>query len=91
MVIADKTDLIGMEESAKRTNIFSTKVSLKAKGNVYSLGDRIYTLTNADPGIILTHASEENNLVHNNFQPIKLYNFFRNILTKLFLKVYIDF
>lgn len=61
-MISDKTDLMGCEESVKR-GMFTTKVSLKDKSNVYSLGDRIQILMTADPGIIVPYMVEDQNLV----------------------------
>ncbi|KAJ3300194.1 Vacuolar protein sorting-associated protein 52 [Borealophlyctis nickersoniae] len=61
MVIADKLDLIGYEESAKR-GLFTGKLVLKDKTNVFTLGDRLQVLTNPDPGIILTHVAEDQNM-----------------------------
>lgn len=85
MVIADKFDLIGFEENAKRgendcftqmvptlfyphptfqpQGLFGTKTAVKDKSNVYTLGERMQILTNPDPGIILGHLAEEQNLV----------------------------
>ncbi|KAI8927959.1 Sac2 family-domain-containing protein [Entophlyctis helioformis] len=40
-VIADKLDLIGCEESAKR-GLFTGRLALKDKSNVFTLGDRVY-------------------------------------------------
>ncbi|RKO84574.1 Sac2 family-domain-containing protein, partial [Blyttiomyces helicus] len=60
-VIADKLDLIGCEESAKR-GLFTGKLALKDKTNVFTLGDRIQVLTNPDLGIILTHVAEDQNM-----------------------------
>ncbi|KAJ3035124.1 Vacuolar protein sorting-associated protein 52 [Rhizophlyctis rosea] len=59
--IADKLDVIGVEESQKR-GIFTGKLALKDRTNVYTLGDRINVLTDPDPGIILSHAAEDQNL-----------------------------
>ncbi|TPX37558.1 hypothetical protein SmJEL517_g00456 [Synchytrium microbalum] len=61
-VIADKFDLIGYEESVKK-GLFSGKLALKDKTNVFTLGDRLQVLTNPpDTGIILPHIAEDRNL-----------------------------
>ncbi|KAJ3117755.1 Vacuolar protein sorting-associated protein 52 [Phlyctochytrium bullatum] len=60
-VIADKTDLIGAEESTKR-GLFVSKSALKDRTNIFTLGDRIQILHTADPGIILAHIAEEQQL-----------------------------
>ncbi|KAI9202758.1 Sac2 family-domain-containing protein [Polychytrium aggregatum] len=60
-IIADRLDLIGCEESAKR-GLFSGKLALKDKTNVFTLGDRINALVNPDSGIILAHVAEEQSL-----------------------------
>ncbi|TPX48681.1 hypothetical protein SeMB42_g02918 [Synchytrium endobioticum] len=61
-VIADKFDLIGYEESVKK-GLFSGKLALKDKTNVFTLGDRLHVLTNPpDSGIILPHIAENSNL-----------------------------
>ncbi|KAH9248799.1 hypothetical protein BASA81_013545 [Batrachochytrium salamandrivorans] len=52
MVIADKFDLIGCEEGAKR-GLFSGRLTLKDKVNVFSIGDRLKVLTNPEPDIIM--------------------------------------
>ncbi|KAJ3200450.1 hypothetical protein HK099_002682, partial [Clydaea vesicula] len=62
MIIADKLDLIGCEENAKRGGLFASKINLKDKSNVFTLGERIQVLTNADAGIILGHIAEEQNI-----------------------------
>ncbi|KAJ3404153.1 hypothetical protein HDV05_007317, partial [Chytridiales sp. JEL 0842] len=61
-VIADKLDLIGMEERAKRGGLFTSKTAIKDKANVYALGDRIQVLLSSDTGIILSHIAEDQNL-----------------------------
>ncbi|RUP47314.1 hypothetical protein BC936DRAFT_145868 [Jimgerdemannia flammicorona] len=58
-VIADKTDLIGVEESAKKGLFGTGKVALKDKTNVFALGDRIETLRQQDAGVILVHVAED--------------------------------
>jgi hypothetical protein len=63
--MGDKLDLIGCEEGAKRTifsvaPIFSSKVQIKDKANLFSLGDRLQLLNNAESGIIML--SEEKNV-----------------------------
>ncbi|KAI8809917.1 Sac2 family-domain-containing protein [Cladochytrium replicatum] len=60
-VIADKLDLMGLEEGAKR-GLFTGKLSLKDKTNVYTLGERLNVLTDPDPGIILAHIADGQNL-----------------------------
>ncbi|KAJ3165680.1 hypothetical protein HDU88_003873 [Geranomyces variabilis] len=67
MVIADKFDLIANEESGKRMlqslpGLFGGKPALKEKTNVFTLGDRLLVTTSADPGIILTHIADEQNM-----------------------------
>lgn len=55
---AEKSDLIGIEESARKGGIFGgTKVALN-KTNVFALGDRSDTLRIQDPGVILIHVAE---------------------------------
>ncbi|KAI9004736.1 Sac2 family-domain-containing protein [Gaertneriomyces semiglobifer] len=63
-VIADKSDLIASEENTKRglPGLFGMKAQLKDKTNVFSFGDRVQVLTSSDPGIILPHFAEEQNL-----------------------------
>ncbi|RCH82501.1 hypothetical protein CU097_004256, partial [Rhizopus azygosporus] len=57
-VSAEKSDLIGIEESARKGGIFGgTKVALN-KTNVFALGDRSDTLRIQDPGVILIHVAE---------------------------------
>ncbi|KAI8646533.1 Sac2 family-domain-containing protein [Parasitella parasitica] len=56
---ADKTDLIGAEESNRKGGLFGTnKVTLKDKTNLFALGDRSDTLRIQDPGVILVHVAE---------------------------------
>ncbi|TPX61117.1 hypothetical protein SpCBS45565_g07345 [Spizellomyces sp. 'palustris'] len=67
MIIGDKSDLIANEESPKRglpglPGLFGHKPALKDKSNVFTLGDRLQVLTTPDPGIILTHIAEEQNM-----------------------------
>ncbi|KAG2187646.1 hypothetical protein INT44_005336 [Umbelopsis vinacea] len=58
--IADKTDLIGVEESVKKGGLFSSgKPSIRDKTNVFALGDRIETLRAHDAGVILVHIAED--------------------------------
>ncbi|GAB5589033.1 Vacuolar protein sorting-associated protein 52 [Umbelopsis nana] len=58
--IADKTDLIGVEESVKKGGLFSSgKSAIKDKTNVFALGDRIETLRAHDAGVILVHIAED--------------------------------
>ncbi|KAL2914393.1 Vacuolar protein sorting-associated protein 52 [Polyrhizophydium stewartii] len=61
MVIADKLDLIGCEEGAKR-GLFSGRLTLKDKTNVFTLGERVHVLTNPEPEIILPHIAEDKNM-----------------------------
>ena len=61
MTIANKLDLIGCEEGAKR-GLFSGSRALKDKTSIFTLGDRVKVLSNPDPGIILPHLAEENNM-----------------------------
>ncbi|OAJ41656.1 hypothetical protein BDEG_25222 [Batrachochytrium dendrobatidis JEL423] len=61
MVIADKFDLIGCEEGAKR-GLFSGRLTLKDKTNVFTLGDRLQVLVNPDPGIIMLNIAEDSHL-----------------------------
>ncbi|GAA5797571.1 Sac2 family-domain-containing protein [Helicostylum pulchrum] len=57
--IADKTDLIGIEENIRKGGLFGTsKVALKDKSNLFALGDRSDTLRMQDPGVILVHVAE---------------------------------
>ncbi|KNC96426.1 uncharacterized protein SPPG_08323 [Spizellomyces punctatus DAOM BR117] len=67
MIIGDRSDLIANEESPKRglpglPGLFGHKTALKDKSNVFTLGDRLQVLTTPDPGIILTHIAEEQNM-----------------------------
>ncbi|TPX57670.1 hypothetical protein PhCBS80983_g03685 [Powellomyces hirtus] len=68
MVIADKFDLIANEESGTKRvlqglpGLFGAKPALKDRTNVFTLGDRLHVTTTADPGIILTHIAEEQNM-----------------------------
>ncbi|KAI9095927.1 Sac2 family-domain-containing protein [Phlyctochytrium arcticum] len=68
MVIADRTDLIAVEENTHKRalstlpGIFGSKALAKEKSNVYSLGDRLQVLDKSDSGIILTHIAEEQNV-----------------------------
>lgn len=58
-ITADKSDLIG-EEHGRKGGLFSgSKLSLKDKANVFSLGDRIETLRMQDQGVILVHIAED--------------------------------
>ena len=43
--------------------LFSSKTQLKDKANVFSLGDRIQVLSNADSGIVLAYVAEEQHMV----------------------------
>lgn len=65
---AEKTDLIGSEESNRKVGLFgnSTKTVLN-KTNVFALGDRSDTLKIQDPGVILVHAAEAKDQVNNFF------------------------
>lgn len=58
-VSADKSDLIGVEENARKGGLFGTsKSTLKDKTNLFALGDRSDTLRMQDPGVILVHVAE---------------------------------
>lgn len=59
-VIADKLDLIGCEENAKR-GLFS-KTTLKDKSNVFTLGERALVGDESEMGIILPFTAQEQNL-----------------------------
>jgi hypothetical protein len=66
--IADKLDLIGCEEGVRKPTLFATRVApIKDKANVFTLGDRVQSLTDPDPGIIIPQAAEDKNLVGLNF------------------------
>jgi hypothetical protein len=59
---AGKTDLMGIEEAAKRgaTSILFSKVTqIKNKTNVFTLGDRVNVLLNPEPGLIIPQAVED--------------------------------
>jgi hypothetical protein len=60
-VVADKYDLLGLDESARK-GFFGTVtkiVPLKDRTSVFSLGDRIQSLVNIDAPVILSHVAEE--------------------------------
>ncbi|ORZ14245.1 Sac2 family-domain-containing protein [Absidia repens] len=61
---ADKTDLIGIEEHARKGGglFSSSKTALKDKTNLFSLGDRMDTLRLQDPGVILVHVAEDKDM-----------------------------
>ncbi|EPZ31425.1 Actin-binding, cofilin/tropomyosin type domain-containing protein [Rozella allomycis CSF55] len=59
-VIADKSDLIGSIEIARKGFSFSSSKQ-KDKGNVFTLGDRKNILQNLDSNPILPHIAEEKN------------------------------
>jgi vacuolar protein sorting-associated protein 52 len=48
--MGDKLDLIGCEEGAKR-GIFSGRLVMKDKANVFTLGDRLSVLNSGSSGI----------------------------------------
>ncbi|KAL0095828.1 Sac2 family-domain-containing protein [Phycomyces blakesleeanus] len=59
-VVTDKTDLIGVEENARKGGLFGGgKQAFKDKTNVFALGDRIDVLRLQDPGVILVHVAED--------------------------------
>ena len=60
-MIADKNDLLGCEET-KKSGYF-TKVTLKDKSNVYSLGERVQILLTPESGIIVPYMVEDQNQV----------------------------
>jgi hypothetical protein len=63
--IADKNDLIGGQEIAKR-GIFGTgnKTQLRDKSNVFCLGERVEIITHPEAGIIVPQAAEDQNSVN---------------------------
>ena len=66
MVVADKSDLMGTEDTKKSGGglFSSSKMVIKDKSNVFSLGDRINVLSMIESGILLGHVVEEQNLVY---------------------------
>lgn len=56
---AEKTDLIGLDEGARR-GLFGARTALKNAINVFALGNRVLVLTTRD-GIIVPHHAEEQN------------------------------
>jgi len=59
-IIADKLDLMGCEENAKR-GLFKP-ANLKEKPNVFTLGERAVILEELDTGIILGHSAMDQSL-----------------------------
>ncbi|KAI8355152.1 Sac2 family-domain-containing protein [Blakeslea trispora] len=57
-VSTDKSDLIGVEENARKGGGLFGMKTLKDKTNLFSLGDRSDTLRMQDPGVILVHVAE---------------------------------
>ncbi|OBZ87123.1 Vacuolar protein sorting-associated protein 52 A [Choanephora cucurbitarum] len=57
-VSADKSDLIGVEENARKGGGLFGMKTLKDKTNLFSLADRSDTLRMQDPGVILVHVAE---------------------------------
>lgn len=57
-VLADKNDLIGADDTAKKGLFGTGRLTLKDKTNVFTLGDRIQVLQNIDGSVILTHVAE---------------------------------
>ena len=61
-VIADKLDLIGLDDSAKKGLFGGNKMMVKDKTNVFTLGERIDILNAIDAPVILPHVAEEQQL-----------------------------
>ncbi|KAJ1949151.1 Vacuolar protein sorting-associated protein 52, partial [Linderina pennispora] len=61
-VIADKSDVIGLEESSTKLSLFgSTKTVARDKNNVFNLGTRAAILDGSDPrAIVLSIATDSN-------------------------------
>lgn len=93
MVVADKSDLMGAEETKKiGTGLFSSnKVVIKDKSNVFSLGDRVNVISTTDSGILLGHVVEEQNLVYYKSLGVVLFFLFRNSHSKQSLKAFIGY
>jgi hypothetical protein len=57
--VADKDDLLGIEDKPK-TSIFSSKPSMRNRSTVFTLGNRLTTITNEiESSIIIPHASQK--------------------------------
>ncbi|XP_041480934.1 vacuolar protein sorting-associated protein 52 homolog [Lytechinus variegatus] len=62
--VADKDDLMGVEDTAKR-GLFSSKPSLKNRSTVFTIGNRGNILTSGlEASIILPHAAQKDDTKH---------------------------
>lgn len=58
--VADKDDLLGLEDKPKLTSIFSSKPAMRNRSTVFTLGNRLSTIANEiDSSIIIPHASQK--------------------------------